>query len=500
MSTSLEMTRNWLQKKAKLKPYGESSTNLLVEWEIMQNMTEGKWSQSMEGKELSGISIYEHSLEKNQIYVITGKHDTKKINYLLEIAKKSEVAGIITDHEGEIDTILPILKVKNSNNFLKELAIKSRSMFRGLVIMVIGTHGKTSIKNQIGSILSEHYNCHYFHDSKNMDKPIFKNLASIKKNTEIVIIEAATAKPGTGETRSHIIKPHMLIIGDIAEDHMRYYTEKSQLIRNKFKCMAHLEGRNCIIMPYQAQYINSIEKEANAYDYNLLLYYGDNCDCYSRLKKSEITCKGHTVTAIIEHEKIIYDIPFMESYAAKQSLAALTVSSLLGIDLKSSSKKLISLKNYKSSGNLYKILLNNTLIYLYDQSCRGSVSGFISTLDLIENIKLPGIKRKIGVFAEIYDEELNGRYPIDLNGIADKINNSGLDYIYTMLAFNKLHKNMQIRISREHVKSIKKIISKLIMGSKNGDIIFIRASDNNEELAEIRRQILRKSQKWELMY
>ena len=106
-------------------------------------------------KGFSEVSIDSKSVKKNNLFLaIKGKNNDGH-NYLNEAVSKGAYKCVISKNFKKIPKN-KVIKVNNTYNFLKKLAILKRNYTNGKIIAVTGSSGKTSVKELIGNLLNNY--------------------------------------------------------------------------------------------------------------------------------------------------------------------------------------------------------------------------------------------------------------------------------------------------------------------------------------------------------
>jgi UDP-N-acetylmuramoyl-tripeptide--D-alanyl-D-alanine ligase len=470
---------------------------LLTQETIFQDLTASN-VESLPSRLVRGFGFYENSVSATDLVIAppTLTND-QQIRFFAKSIKKNP-CGIVSQwsHDSGLSSV-PCFKVPSTEIYFRRLALLARQAYEGIVIMIIGSHGKTSIKNQLGHMLSQVYNCHYYRDSKNQSWPVYKTLASIPVNTQIVIIEVATAAQGVALTRSSLIQPHLVVVTHLGYDHMKCYQSIDELIANKFQVFSSMSSPAICLLPYQAELASIMHSELSKYNVGQILSYGFHSSCDVQLLSVEHHGFSQSIRFRIEDSIYNRCVPGMESYAPEQAAASFLVCALCNC-LDSSS--LIGYSNYKSSGNLYQCCIDGKTIFLYDQTARGNMDGFSSSLDVVNTIRTLPIRRKIAIFGPIYDPSYNLGFNMNCSSLIDKLQSSCLDILYTVFDFYDVHGNIDFNFSTSHYVCMETLAKQLLQDIRHGDFYVMRASSNKYELAEIRRTFLRVSSGFSCLY
>jgi len=101
-----------------------------------------------------------------------------------------------------------------------KLAAMFRNKFKGPVIGVGGSSGKTSTKELLHKVLSTHFKCIKTEKSQNGLLGIPKTLEKIRGNVEVAIIEIGIDAPGEMARNVALVRPTHSLLTSIGEEHL----------------------------------------------------------------------------------------------------------------------------------------------------------------------------------------------------------------------------------------------------------------------------------------
>ncbi len=131
--------------------------------------------------------------------------------------------------------------VNDSVKALQELAKHHRSKFRGAVIGITGSAGKTTVKEYLGTLLQGDFSIVRSPKSYNSQIGVAISLLGINPTTEIAIIEAGISEPGEMESLEQMIRPTIGILTSIGSAHIHNFRDKNELIGEKLKLFQRCE-------------------------------------------------------------------------------------------------------------------------------------------------------------------------------------------------------------------------------------------------------------------
>ena len=131
--------------------------------------------------------------------------------------------------------------VKSTLTFLLGLANHKRNLFKGKVIGITGSIGKTSVKENLRYLLSKKYNVSASIKSYNNYLGVLLSLGNLNLKSHFAIFEIGTNNFNEIKKLTQIIKPSQVIITNIHPTHLEKLIttrnialEKSDIFNNKY--------------------------------------------------------------------------------------------------------------------------------------------------------------------------------------------------------------------------------------------------------------------------
>jgi alanine racemase len=116
------------------------------------------------------------------------------------------------------------LKVDEPLDALMKLASWHRNQFNIPVIAIIGTHGKTTIKEWLATLLKQNYQLVKSPKSYNSKLGVALSLLGLHEEAEIAVFEASLTHEGDGNLFNELIKPTHSIVGHVGDKFNENFT------------------------------------------------------------------------------------------------------------------------------------------------------------------------------------------------------------------------------------------------------------------------------------
>jgi len=138
------------------------------------------------------------------------------------------------------------VEVPNAIEALQRLAACHRAQFRGTVVGITGSNGKTVIKEWIVEELPRTVKCYRSPKSYNSQLGVPLSVLMLEGDEELAIFEAGISKPGEMERLERIIRPDVAVFTSLGDAHQENFLnleqkcdEKMVLARSASKIIYH---------------------------------------------------------------------------------------------------------------------------------------------------------------------------------------------------------------------------------------------------------------------
>lgn len=359
-----------------------------------------------------------------------------------------------------------------SKSYLQKAKRKLINNKNIIKIAITGSYGKTSTKNILNRILSEHYYTLATPKSYNTLLGISKTINdSFNNNIDIFICEMGAFRKKEIKEMTKYIEPTISIITEIGPQHLETFHQIHNIIDTKFEIIDYANYETIGILNYDNEYIknrqiNSISnyltiginnKETSFFANNISIKNNNNQIITTFDIMNNITNETIHIDTLLLGYHNIYNI--LISYATIQALKEFKINITNDIFTE-------AIYNMESIPHrLSQSTLDN--IYIFDDSYNSNIKGFLNAIDIINKmdtkkiIITPGIvdlknltkeyneliATKLLIFDEIYlIDNHSSRY------IKNKLEELNYQNIYTYSKYKEAYSEV---INKYHQKDIK---------------------------------------------
>ncbi len=300
---------------------------------------------------------------------------------------------VILDNKDVYDKIsLNKVLVKDSFEALKSLGKYFISRYKGKIICITGSVGKTTVKSMLSSMLSSSYKTYESYKNYNNRLGVAISACNIDMSSKYAVFEAGTNSDGEINELTEYLEPDLGIITSIGYSHIGRFGGKANLAKEKMSLTNSLNMEKVWLDSEHSEFANLARKGVK------IRYFGDNKDAdmyLSDVMFSDdyidfyVNYKGNTNSFRIHH---IY------KHFVYNSLPCIAVSIDEGVDVQAIKETLANFKPVEKRGQIIKVESLKIIDDTYN-------AGFQSVVSAIENLSRVSTDNKIAVIGEMAEIE-----------------------------------------------------------------------------------------------
>ena len=302
---------------------------------------------------VTGVSIDSRTIKKGELFIAL-KGRSFDGHVFIENAIKKGASGIIVS-----DKILAKkyggLFVKNTKNSLINLAKFSRKRFKGTVIAITGSNGKTSTKNILASLLKIFGKTHSTYKNNNNILGLALTLSNLKINNKFCVLELGMNNKTELAKLSTLSSPNIVAITNVSSSHIGNFENEKAIAKAKSEIFEGLIDPSLVILNSDDKWFNYLKEQAKVFSKEIF-YFGKKPDSIVKIK--QLITKGQG-TFLEINNNIKLDLKNLPLHQTLNVCCALSVIRVLKLAEKKVFSKIYELKPDKGRGNYLKISLDN---------------------------------------------------------------------------------------------------------------------------------------------
>lgn len=317
-----------------------------------------------------------------------------------------------------------ILAVPDTLQALQQIAQWTRSFFKGPLVGITGSNGKTIVKEWLGQVLSTSHSVAKSPKSYNSQIGVPLSIFGMEPYHQVCILEAGISKPTEMEKLARMIQPSIGIFTTLGSAHEEGFENKGQKLKEKARLF--LNSRFIIYRKDQSEVARFLEDQ---FPGEKLISWSDlpGGDYTLSIKKSEDQCKIFLMQPDLS--LFTFQTGFTDEASLENIRHVIVASLTLGMDPKEIAKGIKELKPIEMRLTLKQGIHNCSLI---DDTYNNDIGGLGVALEFLANQRPK--KRKIlflsdllqaGESRRVYKQvrDLLQHYQVDyLFGVGTEIN------------------------------------------------------------------------------
>lgn len=463
----------------------DKEDRLIFSAQELAETLEGKWVGDIKNYHPLRVT-YGYNMKEGDLSIVTNEeqwlHKTFPVKSTEDDIKHvihNKPSAMIVRKKLDFNTKIPYLVVDDTYKALENLSQKAIDKMDAKRVLITGTEGKTGFKLMSHYLIEKQVGVNAFLDSANLNRDIWKALASVRQNDEIALVEAsADINDKRNRIRYNYIKPHIAVITNISPIHMTTHKTIDNVIKAKALCVESLVPGGICIVNCAHEYAEDLLEKINQYNDSIQIVkygYSDNCDSRIIEKSFDQEKMGWSFKALINKKEIDCFVPMLNEYAPLSVLSVLTLIDLLGLDIFKAAKDVEKFVAGPTAGRQYTIGKSLNIL-VNDHSFRSSEAGLISALEDM-NI-LDTKRRKIGIIANINTNASLKDALETHKKLTQKILETGFDILFLFGEYFKPHIDDFSSAGMKVIyvdDDLEIFTNKILDTIKEKDLIFIKA-------------------------
>jgi len=337
-----------------------------------------------------GISIDTRTLKPGDLFIALRTESGDGHRFLAK-AKEAGAAAAIVDHLPQDMPAPPLLVVPDTQKALTDLGEFSRARFKGKVVAVTGSVGKTTTKEMLRHILSANGKTHAALASYNNHWGVPLTLALCPPDAEYAVIEIGMNNPGEIAPLACLARPHVGVITTIASAHIGNMGGIEAIADEKASIMQGILSGGTVIVPQDTPHLQRL---ANHAPKNIRVI---TCGAHN-IVQVMADDHGSNVAARIADLDIVFRVNAAGRHMVDNAITALQAAVALGADLPKSAGALEQFT--AQSGRGARIALLGGEASLLDESYNANTASVRAALGILSLIPA---QRRIAVLGDMLE-------------------------------------------------------------------------------------------------
>ena len=229
-----------------------------------------------------GITWDSRDLAPDDVYVALPGLRVDGHRFVADALRGGAAAVLVTDRPDDATCLLAkemgaaVIEVSSTINAITDLARAWRASFRGHVIAITGSSGKTTTKNLVRDILQASFTVVATEGNQNNELGVPKTILEANPETEAIVIEMGMRGIGQIQELCDLVRPDMGLITNIGDAHLELLRTRENIARAKAELFQSLPpGRGVAFMNRSDGYADFVCSIAGLEERNVSLVWYD---------------------------------------------------------------------------------------------------------------------------------------------------------------------------------------------------------------------------------
>ena len=387
------------------------------------------------------------------------------------------------------------LLVKNSKSFLSKIANKKRNSFKGKVIAITGSLGKTSLKENLKYFLSIKNKVSASIKSYNNELGVLLSIINSNLINHYNIFEVGTNNFNEIKKLTKIINPHQVIITNIAETHLENFIntrniakEKSDLFNPKYNSNIEL-----LILKKLNTDEKFLEKLALKYKIKNIITFGEK-ECDYNITKIKIMNNNLSKIVIQKKNSLLkFKLPTSFEHHIINTIISIIVFEYNNLNINDIISKAQKIPITEGRGKFHEFKINKNKITLIDESYNASPVSMMNSIKYFERFKVKKKSKKfliIGPMNELGKYSLNYHKKIVISLVKTSINK----VLFCGEIYKKIIKKLELNLDKFIYINKEIEITRFLESEVNYNDIILAKGSNTTIVNKFIKKLLKKTE------
>jgi UDP-N-acetylmuramoyl-tripeptide--D-alanyl-D-alanine ligase len=425
---------------------------------------------------ITGLSIDSRTVAPGEAYfAIKGEvHDG---HAFVDAALKAGAALAVVEaaQREKFAADAPLLVVDDVLAGLVELAHAARARFKGQMIAVTGSVGKTSTKEALKRVLEAQGMTHASSASFNNHWGVPLSLARCPVDAKFAIAEVGMNHAGEIRELVRMVRPHVAIITTVEPVHLEFFAGIEAIADAKAEIFESLEPDGAVVLNRDNAQFARLQARAKKLGISRIVSFGAEKKSDARLLDLSLHATCSAVHADILGQQVTYKLGMPGRHMAMNSLAVLAASALVGADLARAALSLSQIEPVAGRGVRRALQVASGEAILIDESYNANPASMAAAINVLGQAPVGSHGRRIAMLGDML--ELGPSGASLHGGLIEAIKANQIDLVYCC---GPLMRNLWDALSTGkrggYAESAAALEAQAVAAIRAGDAIMVKGS------------------------
>jgi UDP-N-acetylmuramoyl-tripeptide--D-alanyl-D-alanine ligase len=364
---------------------------------------------------------------------------------------------------------LPVLRVPSIRLAVRHLAKHARAAYRGRLIAVGGSVGKTSTTAMINAILTSAGHPPFPDENFNTVSGVTGQIANLPSHG----VHAVEVSIGFHRRTLGLfaLKPHAALITTIGDAHLEEYGSREAIAELK-ACIYDVAKGGTAIVPRDSEHFEHLRARALSFGAKVVSF-GEHAEADFRLV--DYIHGEQSVHAVLKGRRFVYTLGIPGMHMAVNSLGALAAADAVGLDLELAARALGGMEPISGRGKVMHVALASGMAQILDEAYNANPTSVAAVLAAFAQRRCENGGRKLALLGDM--RELGLRSVEFHAGLAGPVLAANLDVVLTVgEQMTHLRRALPEHILGPHYATSDDVLPDLVGRLRGGDQLLVKAS------------------------
>jgi len=170
------------------------------------------------------------------------KYDWSGYDYLTEALAQGARGVVLENSHRQLAALVPpevdLYFVENHRVFIESIAQQARALFKGKVLAITGSTGKSHSSLLIYSLLKQKFSAQFNEENRNSFFGACELLINIKNETELLVVELGARQQGELTALGELVRPQSVLLTNIQHSHLGGLKDLEGVTKMKFELLS----------------------------------------------------------------------------------------------------------------------------------------------------------------------------------------------------------------------------------------------------------------------
>ncbi len=423
---------------------------------------------------IRGISVDSRSIREGNLFVAVPGERFDGHEFVKGAVDRGAQAAVVagnrwsaTDQKGLGE--VAVISVQDTKKALRDMACWYKAKFEIPTVAVTGTNGKTTTKEMIAQVLSAKLRVVRSPRSYNNLIGVPLTIFRLNPGSEALVVELGMSQPGEIGILTRTTKPDIGVITNIGPAHLESMHSLERIAQAKFELADNMASSRTLVFNADDPILKKRIEEKRSGERIVSFGIENQAD----FRADQIRSGPEGLISFRLNRDLTIDLLLLGRHNVYNALAALAVSSLLGVDPAGAKERL----NRYTPSELRMELVHIKDVTVINDSYNANPVSVTKALETLQEIRIPG--RKIAVLADMLEL---GEKAADFHlGVGRKAAELGIDLLLVVgeLARHIAQGARERGMQAEQVQTFEtnqQVSHYLLENLKPGDMVLVKGS------------------------